>query len=121
MTLFFLILLAVSLSIFGFQRLRRRQKKPTIKPSLPEIEELVEKLAPEQPMPEPEPEWPAPEPVIVEPKKPMPQPVSQPANPVSPEPESPMPSPEPVSLPLEEEPILLSPKDPEPPANLPTG
>ncbi len=125
MTLFFLILLAVCLTIFGFQRFRRRQKKPTIKPSLPEIEELVEKLAPEQPIkpaatasqiPQS-----APEPMIVEPKEPMPQPVSQP---IISELEKPIPSPEPgprPALPAEQEPILLSPKEPEPPGNLPTG
>ena len=119
MTLFFLIILTVSLSIFGFQRFRRRQKKPTIKPSLPKIEELF--------IQEPKPEWSIPKPVIIEP--------TPPANPVSPEPAnpvSPMPVPEPivkketaelpaepVSLPPKQEPILLSPKDPEPPNNLP--
>jgi len=50
MTLFFLILLTVSLSIFGFQRLQRRQKKPIIKPSLPKIEEPVSNSRPEQPI-----------------------------------------------------------------------
>jgi hypothetical protein len=38
MTLFFLILLTVSLSIYALQRLRIR-KKPTIKPSLPKTQE----------------------------------------------------------------------------------
>ena len=114
MTLFFLILLTVSLVIFGFQKLKKKDKL-TIKPSLPKIEELVEKLAPEEPIIEPKPEWPVSvpiQPVIPElhkesEKPPGPEPITK---------ES-----EPVSLPPEQEPILLSPKDPEPPGNLPTG
>jgi len=84
MTLFFLILLTISLSIFGFQKLKKKTKL-TIKPSLPKVEEPVSNSRPEQPM---LPELPT-------------KPKSLPA------------------LPIEEEPILLSPKDPEPPANLP--
>jgi len=38
MTLFFLILLTVSVSIYVLQKLQKR-KKPTIKPSLPKTEE----------------------------------------------------------------------------------
>jgi len=111
MTLFFLILLAVSLSIFGFQKLKKKDKL-TIKPSLPKIRELL----PEQPMQEPE--WPVSaliQPVIPElhkePEKPTPVP-----EPITKKPES-----RPSGLPPEQEPILLSPKEPEPPGNLPTG
>ena len=128
MTLFFLILLTVSLSIFGFQKLKKKTKL-TIKPSLPKIEELL----PEQPIEKPRKSVSAPMPPIIpelykEPEKP----VSQPANPVSPDQENPMSIPEPIvkketaelpaepiSLPPEQEPTLLSSKDPEPPANLP--
>jgi len=128
MTLFFLILLIVSLSIFGFQKLKKKDKL-TIKPSLPKIEELLA----EQPIEKPRKPVSAPmPPVIPELYKEPEKPVSQPANPVSPEPENPMSVPEPIvkketaelpaepiSLPPEQEPTLLSSKDPEPPANLP--
>ncbi len=122
MTLFFLILLTVSLAVFGFQRFRRKQRKLTIKPSLPKIEEdQLEQILPVTPTQS------APEPIIAQPKEPIIPPVPKP----SPEPDIPIPAPEPivveppllkpepVSLPLEPEPIMLSPKEPEPPGNLP--
>ncbi|MDP3093325.1 MAG: hypothetical protein Q8N16_01010 [bacterium] len=90
MTLFFLILLAVCLTIFAFQRFQRKQK-PIIKPSLPKIKaEPVMESKPEK------------TPELAK------RQVSQ------------APTPAPVSLPAGQEPRLLASKDPEPPGNLPT-
>lgn len=115
MTLFFLILLTVSLTIFGFQKLKKKTKL-TIKPSLPKIEEPepIETQILEKPVESEKPiQPPEPEPIIPEPESPTP--ASEPE-------ETPEWPPKPglqPALPPEEEPMLLSPKDPEPPGNLP--
>ncbi|MBU4466548.1 hypothetical protein L6279_04465 [Candidatus Parcubacteria bacterium] len=95
MTLFFLILLTVSLTVFGFQKLKKKTKL-TIRPSLPEIEEtqIPEQILPATSIPQ------------------TPQSALEPIK----KPEWPS---EPISLPPEQEPIMLSPKEPEPPGNLP--
>jgi len=67
MTLFFLILLTVSLSIYALQRLRIR-KKPTIKPFLSRIEEKPSESV-TKPMIE-EPKSPEPPPLLAADSKP---------------------------------------------------
>lgn len=71
MTLFFLILLAVSTGVFFYQR-SRKGKKPIIKPSLP----LTPPAPPVQPQPIVVPPPPAPTPVMPTPPTPPPQPTT---------------------------------------------
>lgn len=139
MTLFFLILLIVALSLFVWQSFRQTkwQKKPIIKPSLPlaaepiltpaEPQILPEPIAPTASLPE---GWqPTPAPVAPAPSKP-PMLSPTPAVPIMPTilPDSeveklePGPSPillEPAEPGLQEKPQPAQPDQLEPPANLP--